>query len=176
MMNGEPRNDSGWLRAVGVLAGIAVLTLPLAALSAVPWSVPHSDAAVLRLSWRTNVRGEEQCRDRTPAELEALPVHMRAPRVCQADRANYVIVSAVDGAPDDTVHLIRGGVKGDRPLFVLEERRLAPGRHRLQVKLLRVDGDTAKPLLAPLDTVVQFRAGRVTLVTTAPEESSLTVR
>jgi hypothetical protein len=38
--------------------------------------------ALLRLSWR--MRGErlENCRDRTPAELEALPVHMRTPRIC----------------------------------------------------------------------------------------------
>src|SRR5688572_29218669 len=115
----------------------AALTLPLAALARAPYTPARADDAVLRFSWRMNVTARENCRRHTQAELDALPVHMRTPEVCTRDVARYMLITRVGAAPADTVQLARGGVHGDRPVFVLEERVLPPGEHRIQVAVLR---------------------------------------
>jgi coenzyme F420-reducing hydrogenase delta subunit len=79
----------------------------------------------------------ENCRQRTQAELEALPVHMRTPEVCSRDAASYRWSVASGSCRPTRCTLVRGGAKGDRPLFVLEERALPPGLHRVRVDLQR---------------------------------------
>lgn len=152
------------LRPLLVLACTAAAMLMLAALSRVPYTPPDAEAALLRFSWRMSIVAREHCRPRTPAELEALPVHMRTPEICTPDRATYALITAVGLAAPDTLPLLRGGVKGDRPLFVLRERRFEPGRHRVRVELVRTSQDAAERLAA-LDTTLTLRAGTVELVT-----------
>ncbi|HSJ09907.1 MAG TPA: hypothetical protein VK928_08325, partial [Longimicrobiales bacterium] len=94
----------------------------------------------------------------------ALPVHMRTPEVCTKDEATYVLVTRIDGAAPDTVHLLRGGVKGDRPLFVLEERVLPPGVHRVGVELQRITAEGTESMAA-LDTELALTPGGIVLVT-----------
>lgn len=161
--------------AVGVLV-TAALVAPIAGLSRAPYSPPEADAAVLRMSWRMTVQARENCRTRTPEELAALPAHMRSPEVCQADDASYALMTRIDSAPVDTAHLIRGGVKEDRPLFVLDERALEPGEHRVRVELHRITAGERDSILVSLDTLLEMEAGRVRLVTLKPEGDGLEVR
>ncbi|HSJ10414.1 MAG TPA: hypothetical protein VK928_10885, partial [Longimicrobiales bacterium] len=147
-----------------VILASAALTLPVAALSRAPWTPPGADTATLRFSWRMSVKAQENCRARTQEELDALPVHMRTPEVCTRDDAAYVLVTRIDDTTPDTVHLLRGGVKGDRPLFVLEERVLPPGVHRVGVELQRITTEGAESMAA-LDTELELRPGGIALVT-----------
>lgn len=152
------------MKAVGMFVCSAAVTLLIAAAARAPYTPPGSEDAVLRFSWRMNVTARENCRARTQQELEALPVHMRAPQICMRDVANYVLVTRVDSGAPDTLPITRGGVKGDRPLFVSEDRTLPPGPASITVELLRTAaGDVA--VLARLDTTMTMQSGRIQLVT-----------
>lgn len=161
------------LRAV-LVATAAVLAI--GALSRLPWSPPAADAGLLRLSWR--MRGEriETCRPRTQAELDALPVHMRTPEVCDSRLLAYRLVLQVDDAPPDSSIASPGGARGDRPLFVLRDIPLEPGPHRVRVRFEREDGDgsAAPPLV--FDSVLDARPGRIQLITVDPAARRLVMR
>jgi hypothetical protein len=136
---------------------------------------------MLRLSWRMHGERIETCRTRSPAELEKLPVHMRTEEVCEARLVAYRLVVQIDDARPDTTHVLPGGVRGDRPLFVLREMPLAPGRHRVRVRFAREDHledapleDAPPPLV--LDTVLVATAGRIDLVTLAPNTQRFVLR
>jgi hypothetical protein len=153
------------MKRIAALVVSALLVLPIAALSRAPYyTPPGAGDALLRFSWRMSIASREECRPRTQEELDALPVHMRTPEVCTPDRASYVLVTRIDGGRPDTLPLLRGGVKGDRPLFVLEDRRLPPGDHGVYVALLRLR-DSSETTLASLDTVLRLDAGMIRLIT-----------
>jgi ferredoxin/coenzyme F420-reducing hydrogenase delta subunit len=101
---------------------------------------------------------------RSQEELEALPVHMRSPEECTPDLSDFILVLAVDGRAPDTIPLVRGGLKGDRPLTVLHDRRLPPGRHDIDLQFTRVALDAAT-VIAALDTTLHIAPGEIGLVT-----------
>jgi hypothetical protein len=164
------------MNAVRIVAASVLLALPIVALSRAPYTPAGAGDAVLRLSWRMSMSAREECRPRTQQELDALPVHMRTPEVCTRDRASYVLVTQVGDERPDTTGLLRGGVKGDRPLFVLDERRLAIGQHRIRVELLRGTDTAGSIMLASLDTLLSFQPGTVRLVTMDGDAVRLVIR
>lgn len=164
------------MRRLLIVLCTAALVLPIAALARLPYDSAGADDARLRFSWRMSIAAKETCRPRTQAELDALPVHMRTPEVCTRDVADYSLITRVDGLRTDTMELVRGGVKGDRPLFVLEERTLPPGEHRIHVVLERRTATGATSSLAALDTTLRLRRGHVALVTLDGEAQRLGVR
>jgi hypothetical protein len=91
-------------------------------------------------------RGEkhEACRPRTAAELEALPVHMRTAEVCSGKLVAYELIVRVDDERPDTTVFRPAGAKGDRPIFVLHERRLEQGSHRVRISFAPIS-TTIKP-------------------------------
>jgi hypothetical protein len=163
------------MRPFTMLLAIAALMLPFAALTRAPWTPPGASDAVLRFSWRMSITAKGECRPRTQAELDALPVHMRTPEACAPDTSTYVLITRLDRGRPDTLHLLRGGVKGDRPLFVLEDRRLPPGHHLLSVQLLRLGIDGTE-VLSSLDTALALVPGGITLVTLDAEARKLVVK
>jgi hypothetical protein len=163
------------MKRVWIALCTAALTLPVAALARAPYSPPGAVDAGLRFSWRMSVSAKENCRPRTPAELAALPIHMRTPEVCTRDVASYALITRIDDITADTIQLVRGGVKGDRPLFVLEERTLSPGRHRVRVHLERM-ATSGTEILAALDTVLSMDAGAVQLITLESEARRLSAK
>jgi len=146
----------------------ALLTLGTAAAARAPYTPAGHEQAWLRFSWRLTISAKEHCRPRTQDELDALPVHMRTPEVCTPDTATYALLTRIDDQPVETKHLARGGVKGDRPLFVLEERALPPGKHHIRVAVERRD-DGDDHLIAELDTTLVLERGRVQLITLSPD-------
>lgn len=161
-----------------VRRGTAVLVVVLAALAVgalarAPMDPPGADDAMLRLSWRWRPDAAEICRPRTQAELDALPVHMRAPEVCERERLVHRLIVQLGTGTADTVRVVPGGAKGDRPVYVLRDFPVRPGSHRVRVRLIR-DG-VATPVLA-LDTLLRMEAGTVGLVTIAPDGRQLIIR
>lgn len=160
-------------RPVHVVLVTLVATLALGWLARAPYDPPGGEHGVLRLSWRLRGERTETCRTRTAAELEALPAHMRTPEVCEARLLAYHLVQQVGDAVPDTATVVPGGVRGDRPLFVLRETPLPPGAHRVRVSLARTDGAGA-PLL--FDEVLAVSAGAVELITLDAEAGRLVHR
>jgi hypothetical protein len=182
-----------------VLILVSVLaTAGLGWLARAPYTSPGADGALLRLSWRLRGEKSETCRPRTQAELDALPVHMRTPEVCESTLLAYRLVVQVDGATRDSVVVLPGGARGDRPVFVLREVPLAPGEHRVSVRFVRERAedddeddddddarddehredhgsrrrrDDARHVSLAIDTVVFARAGDIQLITLSPDGS-----
>lgn len=137
-------------RWLGVpLGGVTALaaTLALAALSRAPYHPYRSADAMLRLAWSARPERIEQCRRQSDEELAQLPAHMRLRVVCEGTSARYRLEVLRDGklVVDDTVR--GGGVRHDRPLYLLRELRLPPGSSRLEIRFSRIDhpslvGDT----------------------------------
>lgn len=153
----------------------ALATTAIAALARAPYAQPDSREARLRFSWRMNVSAGEHCRPRTQAELDELPMHMRNPTVCTRDDAHYALIVKIDDNAADTIHLVRGGVKGDRPVFVLEDRTIPPGEHHVRVQLVRSSA-SRDTVLAALDTGLTLRLGWIQLITLDPDGDRLIVR
>ena len=150
--------------ALVVIVG-AGLTAGIGWLSRAPYTPPGAETGVLRLSWRLRGANTEVCRARTPAELEALPLHMRMPEICESRSRPYRLVLVIDGGPADTLHIEPGGARRDRPVFVMHETPLAPGEHR--VRVVFAPSDDAGTALERLEFVgtVAGRPGEVQLIT-----------
>lgn len=146
----------------------ALATAALGWLARAPWDPPGHDAAVLRLSWRMRSAGTELCRPRTQAELEALPPHMRTAELCERQVLSYRLVLQLDDAAPDTLRVLPGGIRRDRPAFVLHEMRISPAAHRVRVRFEQEGGSGSgggAGLTLAIDTVLHARPGRVELIT-----------
>lgn len=157
-------------------AGTALFTLALlatvAALGQIPLGRP-SGKAVLRVSLRAVHAKAEICRDLSAAELEALPQHMRQPRVCDEIAPAYTLAVSVDGEQVLVDQVEPGGLRGDRPLIVDRQIALAPGTVQLRVSFEPlVDEPTQEALTEAavklpkylFDEQVDLQADRVALI------------
>ena len=149
---------NGWMRAAAAgLLGLA-LVYGIARASLASYTPAHrryatpvvagnirnaSDDAVgrtslLRLSWR--IRGEpvRSCRILSPAEVEALPQHMRRDEVCETRVEPYRLQVDIDGQRvlADTLHA--AGARQDRPIYVYYDLPLAPGEYAIDVRFEQV--------------------------------------
>jgi hypothetical protein len=147
-----------------LMVGVSAAALALLGWgSRAPYRATESEAALLRLSWRMRGERNEVCRDRTQAELDALPVHMRTPRLCETQLVPYRLVLQLgDGRPDTSL-VLPAGAKHDRPIYVLRDSLLAPGAQRVRVTFERADSGTAT--VRPFDRTVTFAPGFIELIT-----------
>jgi hypothetical protein len=139
--------------------------------SRAPYRATESDAALLRLSWRMRGERNESCRDRTQAELDALPVHMRTPRICETRVVPYRLVLQLGDGRADTSIVLPAGAKHDRPMYVLRDSLLQGGPQRVRVTFERADSVRAGVLA--LDEVIRFQHGFIELVTLSDDGRSL---
>jgi hypothetical protein len=120
-------------RFLGAGTALALLTV-LAALSRLPYASDEPNGALLRLSWRARGESVERCRRATPAELAGVPAHMRQEVVCEDTHvAPYRLRVRIDGRTVEDGLVAGSGVSGDRPMYLLREFDLTPGRHRFEV-------------------------------------------
>jgi len=158
-------------RMVGmtVLSIIALLLIGWG--SRAPYRASAGHDALLRLSWRMRPERNELCRERSAEELAALPVHMRAPRVCETHSVPYQLILQIgDGAPDTTV-VLAAGARHDRPIYVLRDSLLAPGARRVRVTFERVDTSHPAPMI--LDDTIRFERGHIELITISSDGRTL---
>jgi hypothetical protein len=142
----------------------------IAAIAHLPVGEPAPGSA-LRLALRTAAARVEVCRDRTAAELAALPAHMRQVRVCTETAVDYRLTVALDGVSRLDRRVEHRGVRRTRPLAVDAELPVSAGHHRVEVDFLPIDppAEAAATLPAPrFDAEVDFAAGRVVLLSLAP--------
>lgn len=131
-------------RFAGVLVGAAAVTA-VAALSRVPYVAEPDGHAMLRLSWRARGETFASCRRATEAELAGVPAHMRQEVICEGERlAAYRLFVAIDGRTVLSEVAPGSGVAGDRPIYVLNEFALAPGRHHLEVRFAKDSTDAGE--------------------------------
>lgn len=171
--------------ALGALLSLLVLG-GLRTTSYLPYTAARDTAAVLRLAWRARGERVNQCRTRTADELARLPVHMRQTEVCERRLLPYRLVVRLDDREVANREVRGAGAREDRPLFVFEDIRVAPGPHRVVVYFTREGGDSVAPkapnqgLSTParlaLDTVVAVGARRIALVTYDEEREQLVLR
>ena len=124
------------LGRMALVAGFTFLLLiVVAALGQIPLGSP-SGTAIVRLALRTVQNRVEVCRDRTQAELDTLPTHMRQARVCDLHSPTFHLEVSIGG---ETIHeesVDPGGLRGDRPLIVDRQLALPPGPTDLMVTFL----------------------------------------
>lgn len=174
------RQRAGAIRRVGAASLSAAVALALAGLSRVPTVHADGGEALLRLSWRLRGARVEQCRPRTPDELEALAAHMRTPEVCVGVNAAYELTVELDGREvvRDTVR--PAGARADRPVYVFRDVPVAPGSHSVEVALraLVPEGADAAGGVGRLALEEEIRIGpaEIALVTLDPEGIHLVVR
>lgn len=158
----------------GLALGVGVvLTAGLVLGSALPYTDAPDAAALIRLSWRAVGERVEECRAPSPDELAALPPHMRQSEICEARLAPFRLAVAIDGATVFEGRIRPRGARRDRPAYVFQEFRVAPGSHRLGIEFAsEAGGEPGRPPLR-FDERVTLDARDILLVTTPPEADRL---
>jgi len=168
---------AAWVPAAVVAVVITVL---VAGLSRVPVSLESEHESLVRLSWRMDGYSLEACRVPTAEELAALPVHMRNPNACIGQIASYRLRVAIDGEPVVDERVRPAGARHDRPIFVLSDLPVDPGRHSVEVRFEAIlpEGTPppigAEPLSVAQEVTVEPR--EIVLVTLDPDTQRLVVR
>jgi hypothetical protein len=157
----------------GVL--LLVTAVLLVVLSGVPYNLTDGAQGMIRLSWRYRIAATQECRTRTQEELDALPVHMRTPEVCERGIPSYRMSLWVDGNSifEDVVR--PAGAAGDRPLYVHRDHGVPPGEHRIEVRFFPLLGGDVGGGGLSLDRTVTISPGEVVLVTHDPNTDRLEV-
>lgn len=127
-----------WLIAAVVTGAAAAL---LARASAAPITFHGTDAARLRLSWSARPARIEVCRTVSAEELAKRPEHMRQRVECEGHFATYALRVEVDGRPADEAIVHGGGLRHDRPIYLLREFGVPRGAHRIRVSFTRRERD-----------------------------------
>lgn len=123
-------------------AGLALLAYA----SAVPLAYHPQDTARLRLSWSARPERIEVCRRLSAEEQARREEHMRQRVECEGGFATYTLRVEVDGRAIGETVIHGAGLRHDRPLYLLRDYPVPPGRHRVRVALTRrekTDNDAA---------------------------------
>lgn len=178
-------------RGVRVALGLGLVVASMVAMGALTrfgYTAEPPDEAELRLTWRARAPLVEECRRLTEAERDALPVHMRRDEICEGRVASYRLDVVVDGEVRHRSTVKGAGARGDRPLYVHDSMRLAPGSHEVHVIFERADvavgsttpGPAARAGAVPdrlmLEQRIELAAGEVALVTYDATERRLVLR
>lgn len=122
--------STAWKLVSGLLT--VVFAVVLAAFS--QWPVHEEpEGAVVRLSWRMEAVRVEECRTLTDEELADVPAHMRRAEECVGDFVDYELILAIDGQEALVDTVAPSGLRRDRPVYVLHDRPVEAGRHRVEV-------------------------------------------
>ena len=138
-------------RGVGLVAALAA-TVGLTWLSQVPIGSGQSADGTLRLAWRARPERIETCQEQDSEALAALPAHMRQAVICEGRNASYRLEVWINGQLIAAQHVRPGGLRGDRPVYVLQEWPVAPDDEAdVRVSLARIEPSS------PVDATTEER-------------------
>ncbi len=146
---------------------VAAAVVTAVAVAAHPTVTDPTEGALLRIAIRTMAGTVSDCRKLTPQELEALPMHMRRPEVCETRAVPYRLEVAIAGRPVLDRTYTAAGIHGDRPLTVDEEIGLSAGPHDVAVRFAPsadAHAATAPPSFS-YDGTIEFPDGRIRVAT-----------
>ncbi|MCC7320427.1 MAG: hypothetical protein IT542_05540 [Rubellimicrobium sp.] len=132
----------GWAASLGgrgrhlIGGGLVTLAVVLgsALFSAWPaWQSLPGDSAVLRVSF--SISGERNCRERSEAEIAALPRNMRTAQECERRRRPVAFTVTIDGAEVISKVVEPSGLSGSGPSRIYERIVLPAGTHAVGVSL-----------------------------------------
>jgi hypothetical protein len=154
-------------RLAARLAAAAAIVAAVGALAHLPLGEAPAEAG-LRVDVRARSAKLELCTERSPAELAALPAHMRQARDCRETAVDYRLRVAVDGAVLVDRPVAHRGVRRNRPLVAGELLRVPAGARRVEIEFTPIvpegAGDAAGSLPSwRLDETVTLGAGRVAI-------------
>ena len=140
--------------------GVALLaTLGLAALSRATWRAYPEPSGAFRLTWSARPEQIETCRRLSEAELVERPVHMRQEVMCEGASATYRLQVWLGERQVDDEVLRGGGLRSDRPIYVLRDYPAPPGTYRLRVEMRRVESVAEDTTGAGADTGMSLDRG-----------------
>lgn len=172
-----------WGRQAAMAGFSAAIFAGVAWLGQIPLGEAGGDA-VIRLSLRATRARAEICRDRTAAELEALPQHMRQAEVCEEIAPAYRLELDIGGERVLEERVEPGGLRGDRPLIVDRQVAVEPGLRSVAVAftpLLEPDpGQALAQASAELPSYrlrreLALQPDRITLITLDDASGELTI-
>lgn len=148
-----------------VAAGAALLLV--LAVAAHPTVSDPTEGALLRIAIRTTAGTVSDCRTLTQQELDALPMHMRRPEVCETRAVPYRLEVSVDDAVVLDRTYTAAGIHGDRPLTVDEEIGVRAGSHTVAVRFApSADAHAATPPPSfAYEGTADFPDGRIRVAT-----------
>lgn len=130
--------------------------------------------SVLRLSW-SHV-GEQITRKLTQDELDALPVHMRPPDgIAESTPVPYLLVVKIDGHSRIDEVVQPGGVKGDRPMYVLKNLELEPGSYEVDIQFYPAE-DFSEAKVYRMNRRIELDVGQIRLVDLESDRGELTLK
>lgn len=130
-------------KLASALVTVALLAIT-AGLSQVPTRSADGDALV-RLSWRTEPIRVEECRTLTEEELAEVPAHMRRTEECTGYFVDYEVRLEIDGQEPTVDTIAPSGLRRDRPVYVLRDRPIPPGRHSVTVTFSALVPESFEP-------------------------------
>lgn len=150
----------------------ALVTIALVAVTAGLSQVPMISAdgdAFVRLSWRTEPIRVEECRTLTEEELAEIPAHMRRTEECTGYFVDYEVRLEIDDLEPLIDTVAPSGLRRDRPIYVLRDRPVHPGRHSVEVSFTALVPESFEPDDAPITLewsgAMELGPGEVGLVT-----------
>ncbi len=116
---------------------------------------------ILRVTGVLPAQAKEACRALTETEKSSIPKHMQKKEICETRSLKYRLAINVDQIKEDITTHSSSSARGDTPIFINQEIALAPGPHRIEVKVGEIDGANVKS--HPLDQV-EILKGEVKLI------------
>ena len=94
-----------------------------------------ADRAQIMLSFAHGADRKGECRKLTEEELGELAPNMRRPEICPRERLPVLVELLLDDQPLYRASLPPSGISGDGPSQIHRQFIVAPGTHRLTVRL-----------------------------------------
>lgn len=124
------------LRWFGQMAAYAAFAALVGYFAAAPaWQAANADLAQIKLSFIHGGARVQECRRLSPEELAKIPPNMRRPLECSRERVPVVIELDLDGQPLYRASIPPSGVWKDGPSAAYQRFTVAPGQHRLDMRM-----------------------------------------
>ena len=116
----------------------------------------------------------EECKQRTPEELAALPPNMRTPTVCPRQRSPLDVELIIDGKLLLQKSFQPGGLSGDWGVDIYQEFKVPTGQHYLEVRLK--DSVRIKDFNYMFTQDVELKSAQLLVIDFRPDEGGFILK